>query len=464
MSEQSKLLETLATLVDEKGVLSSAEVAERGIGIWRQGNVAAKALVRPSTTSQLSAVMKTCHDANQSVVVHGGLTGLVEGADATLEDIVISLERMNQIEEIDPAGRTMTVQAGTPLQIIQEAAEAQGMSFMLDLGARGSCQIGGNVSTNAGGTRVLRYGMTRENILGLEAVLADGTVMSSLNSVIKNNAGYDLKQLFIGTEGTIGIVTRLVLRLRETPRSQDTAFAGFDSFTQVIQFLKFVDAELGGSLSAFEVMWNGYYQAVTAPMTAATPPVSREHRCYVLVEALGGAPEDDTRKFENALMRAHEAGHVAEIVVAQSGKERDQMWEIRHSVDVLFNYGDVILFDVSLPIKHMESYVDEVHEAIENRVATARNYTLGHIADGNIHFNVGVEQDTPDVRSQIEDCVYQGLDGLSGSVSAEHGIGVQKKDYLPLSKSATEIEMMRRLKHAFDPKGLLNRNKIFDFV
>ncbi|MGB1881909.1 MAG: FAD-binding oxidoreductase, partial [Gammaproteobacteria bacterium] len=244
----SDLIEELKALVDEHGVLTGAAVRERMIHVWYARPIEAQCIVRPTTTAQVAAVLRLCHERGQSVIPHGGLTGLVQGCNVSDTDVVLSLERMNQVEDIDTVGRTMTVQAGVPLQVLQETAAEHGLMFPLDLGARGSCQIGGNVSTNAGGNRVIRYGMTRDNVLGLEAVLADGTVVTSLNTMIKNNAGYDLKHLFIGTEGTLGIVTRVVIRLREAPRNLSTAFAGFDNFPQVTRFLRFIDRELGGAL------------------------------------------------------------------------------------------------------------------------------------------------------------------------------------------------------------------------
>ena len=261
-------IDELTALVGPAGILTGAEVSARQIHVWRQDPIRALAIVRPSSTAEVAAVLKLCNARGQSVVPHGGLTGLVQGCNGTEADVVLSLERLNKIEEIDPIGRTMTVQAGVPLQVLQQAAEQHSLMFPLDLGARGSCQIGGNVSTNAGGNRVIRFGMTRENVLGLEAVLADGTIVTSMNTMIKNNAGYDLKHLFIGSEGTLGIVTRVVIRLREMALGQQTAFAAFDSFTQVAGFLRYIDRAMGGGLSSFEVMWRDFYELVTtAPST-----------------------------------------------------------------------------------------------------------------------------------------------------------------------------------------------------
>ena len=254
-------------------VLTGEDVHTRSAGIWRSDTIKAKAIVRARGTDDVSAAMKICHEHDQPVIAHGGLTGLVKAGLTAPDDVVISLEKMNAIEAINTVDRTAVVQSGAVLQAVQEAAEAQGLMYPLDLGGRGSCTIGGNISTNAGGNRVIRYGMTRDMVLGLEAVLADGTVVSSMNEMIKNNAGYDLKQLFIGTEGSLGIVTRAVLRLREKPVSQPTLFVAVERFEQLGQLMKHFDADFGEALSAFEVMWNEFYTLVTTAPAKSQPPV-----------------------------------------------------------------------------------------------------------------------------------------------------------------------------------------------
>ncbi len=248
---------------------------------------------------------------DEGVVPWGGKTGLVEGGEAD-GHVALSLERMNRIEEIDTLGGTMSVQAGCVLQTVCEAAEAKGLIFPLDLGARGSATIGGNISTNAGGNRVIRYGMTRDMVLGLEAVLADGTVMTSMNKLIKNNAGYDLKQMFIGSEGTLGVVTRAVLRVWPKPLSQDTGFVAVDSFEALPKFLRHMERALGGTLSAFEVMWEDFYKLVTMEPAKGKPVLDHGHPYYVLVESMGGDQEADSARFEAAMMEALEAGEIAD--------------------------------------------------------------------------------------------------------------------------------------------------------
>ena len=457
------IISQLTEVLDRNGVLTGTDVSSRAAGFWRDDRIRAAAILRPKTTEEVSAVLRICNTAGRAVVAHGGLTGLVHAADTDETDIVLSLERMNRIEDIDTTGRTMTVQAGVPLQRIQEEADKAGLMFPLDLGARGTCQIGGNASTNAGGHRVIRYGMTRENILGIEAVLADGSVMSSLNTMIKNNAGYDLKHLFIGTEGTLGIITRLVLRLREAAVSQDTAFVAFDSFDQVTRFLRFIDRGLGGNLSAFEVMWRDFYELATTAPAENSRPIENEYPYYALVESLGADQGVDTERFGVVMGRAMDAELLADAAIAKSGAEREAMWAVRDATGEMRRYGQPHLFDVSIAIKHMDEYVADVKRRLAHGWSDYHCFTLGHIADGNIHFGIAVDHPDEDTQRRVEACVYEPLKRFSGSVSAEHGIGLEKKDYLSLCRSDIEIAMMRRLKQAFDPKGILNRNKIFDF-
>jgi FAD/FMN-containing dehydrogenase len=402
--------------------------------------------------------MRICHDHDQTVVAHGGLTGLVNGGLTGPDDVIVSLERMTAIEEVDATNRTMVVQSGAVLQQVQERAEAEGLMFPLDLGGRGSCTIGGNIATNAGGNRVIRYGMTRDMVLGVEAVLADGTVLSSLNHMIKNNAGYDLKQLFIGSEGTLGIVTRAVLRLRERPIHQTTLFVAVDAFPKLPAFLKHMDAALGGTLSAFEVMWNEFYTLVTTAPAQNRAPIPQEHPYYVLVEAMGA----DEAVVEAALADAYEQSLIVDAVLAQSEAQRGQLWAMRDDVGQCFRDGPTIAFDVSLKISDMEAYVADVRSRLDARLAGNRCYVFGHLGDGNLHLVVGPPTMNPEVRETVEQCVYEPLRSIGGSVSAEHGVGLEKKPYLHISRSPAEVALMRTLKQALDPKGLLNPNKIFD--
>ena len=412
--------------------------------------------MRPKTTAEVSFVLRLCHQYGQSVVPQGGLTGLVEGGLTTGTDLVLSLERMNQIENIDPLQRTALVQSGVVLQTLQEAVEAEGLMFPLDLGGRGSCTIGGNISTNAGGNRVIRYGMMRDMVLGLEAVLADGTVISSLNQMIKNNAGYDLKQLFIGSEGTLGVVTRAVLRCRELVTTRPTMLVAVDNFPSLGLLLKHMDRGLSGGVSAFEVMWRNFYELVSTPPAKNTAPIQADYPYYVLIEANGC--EDEL--VQTVLGEALEKGLAADAVLASSDAQRLQLWALRDDVEQCFRFGQPFIYDVSLPTAAMEGYVETVNARLADKFEQPRNFTFGHLGDGNLHFVVSVGDESAAARRAVEDCVYPPLAAVAGSVSAEHGIGLEKKPYLNLSRNAAELGLMRSLKAALDPKGILNPDKV----
>lgn len=453
------LIGELKSFLGAAGVLEGSRAAEAAHSNWsRLGQP--RAVLRPASPQEVSRILQRCQAAAQPVVPWGGKTGLVEGANAD-GVLALSLERMNRIEDIDPAGGTMTVEAGCILQAIQEAADAHGLFFPLDLGARGSATIGGNISTNAGGNRVIRYGMTREMVLGLEAVLADGTVVSSLNRLLKNNAGYDLKQLFIGTEGTLGVVTRAVLRLRPKPGSTAVALAAVDSFSALPRLLRHIERGLSGGLSAFEVMWEDFYRLVTTAPAKGRAPVAYGHPYYVLIEQLGSDEASDFALFERVLGEALEQEIIVDAVVAKSQAERSSIWSLRDDVAQCMRNAPIFTFDVSLPIVEMEAYVADVHERL--RGEWHENVSLmvfGHLGDCNLHLITGVGDAS--ARHRVEEIIYGALKGRSGSVSAEHGIGLEKRTYLPLSRSQTEIAVMRQLKRALDPRNILNPGKVFE--
>ena len=459
----SELLQAIHDVVGDGGVLTGTDVSSRASGIWRPQGIEAQAIVRPRNTEQVSRILAICNAAGQSVVAHGGLTGLVEGAVTAPADVALSLERMNAIEEVNAFERTMTVQSGVVLEAVQDAADEVGLMYPLDIGGRGSCTVGGNIATNAGGNRVIRYGMTRDMVLGVEAVLADGTVVSSMNRMIKNNAGYDVKQLFIGSEGCLGVVTRAVLRLREKPRSQETMLVAATSFDNIVELLKTMDAKLGGTLSAFEVLWNNFYRLVTTPPAAQKPPLSQEYPYYALIEAMGGDPANDHERIEQAFSEAYDAGLIADAVIANNEAQRRELWAIRDDVEQVNQYDPMFIFDVSLRISKMESYVAEVNRRLEETFGEYVNFTFGHIGDGNIHFGTSAGNGE-DATDGVKRAVYEPLEAIGGSVSAEHGVGLDKKKYLKLSRNDAEIALMQTLKKALDPKGILNPGKVFDLA
>ena len=453
------LLQELRAIVGEHGVLEGDAVRQRAAVLWH-GKVESSILVRPRDTEQVSKVLALCHARGQSVVTHGGLTGLVNGADASAADIVLSLESMNAIERVDVPGRTLRAQAGAKLGNVQREAEKHGMVFPLDLGARDSATVGGNISTNAGGLRVLRYGMMRNLVLGIEAVLADGTVLTSLNRMLKNNAGYDLKQLFIGSEGTLGVVTRAELRLVSRTRSQETLLAALPSFDALVDLLGRLDAGLGGQLAAFEALWGNYYDLNTAAPAQNAPPLARGAPFYAIAETLGGDPESDRARLETVLGDALAAGVISDVTLASSETERRAIWNIREDVWQPKHIAPLLTFDVSLPIENMKAYVEEVNAAVHGFAGENRSFVFGHMADGNLHLVIAAGDD-PVTRATVEEMVYRPLAAIGGSVSAEHGIGLEKRAYLPLSRTPAEISTMRLIKSALDPKGILNPGKVF---
>ena len=454
------LLEKLAERLNDDQILTGESVQQRITHVWEtEKPLQAKALVLPKDTAEVSFIMETCFELAQPVVIHGGLTNLVGSTESQQDQLVISMERMNRILEVDPQTRSMTVEAGVVLEQIQQQAQASDMLFPLNFGAKGSAQIGGIISTNAGGLRVLRYGMTRDLILGLEAVLCNGTVLSSMKKVIKDNSGYDLKQLFIGSEGTLGIVTRAVLRLYEAPKSRTSALVALNDYQQVVAFLKYMDGGLAGLLSAFELMWNHTYKT----LTPGQPPIDYQYPLYVIVEALGSHQQQDQEKLFKLLDVALDEGLIQEAVPATSPSEVQKMWEIREHVDhIIAACGYPQHFDISLPISHIGDVVESTISHLQAIPQVDQVFVFGHVADGNIHFVVSKETTDMELTHQINQIVYRPLKEIGGSISAEHGIGIDKKPYLKLSRSAEELGVMKTLKKTLDPRNLLNPGRIID--
>ncbi len=448
----------LASLLGDKGFIQGNALKDHPLSAV----TVPRALIRPASTDELSEALKLCHRVGQSVVPQGGRTGLAAGHLASAEQIVVSLERMNQIEDLDQRAGTITVQAGVPLSVVQEAAEAKDLMFPLDMGSRGTATIGGNIATNAGGNRVLRYGMMREMVLGLEVVLADGTILTSMNTVIKNNTGYDLKHLFIGSEGTLGIVTRAVLRLRPLARSQNTALVAVNDFENVIKLLRRASSVLSGDLSSFEVMWNSFYAHVIHHSDRHTKPLEDSYPYYIIIEALGSDSAHDDARFEAAMIDLLETGLVENAVLAKSGAEQKAIWEIRDDVESLRALAPLFAFDISLPLKHMEAYVSDIEAQLSDQWPNSRTVIFGHLGDGNLHIVVSVGSDTAQSRDAVEEIIYGALRGRGGVISAEHGIGLAKKRHLGVSRNPEEIALMQTLKQALDPSGILNPGKVID--
>ena len=462
MNRQSgELLEQIKSVVGEAGILTGDAIAGRSAGIWSGETLQALALVRPQNTEEVARVMRLCHQAGQVVVPAGGMTGLAGGHQSSTSEIVLSTERMNRIESMDTHTRTMVVQAGVILQNVHERAAEEGLMFALDLGARASCTIGGNIATNAGGVRVLRYGMMREQVLGLEVVLADGSVVSSMFDVLKNNTGYDLRQMFVGSEGTLGIVTRAVLRLHEAPLATETALLAVPTWDKVMELLRYFDAALPGALAAFEVMWRDHYALNTGPFSEIEPPLETETPFYILMDVFISDLDHGRAKLEELLTTCLEQGEIADGALATSESERARFWQIREDFEPeQKKFGRIYGYDVSLPLEAMPDYVESVRAELTTAFADAELLAYGHIGDGNLHFTIYPGQAC--ARDAVDEMVYFPLKALHGSVSAEHGIGLEKKAYLGYTRSETEIELMRRTKRMMDPENILNPGKLFD--
>ena len=423
------------------------------------------AVIRPVDAAGVSAALRACRAAGLAVVPQGGLTGVCGGARPEPGWVALSLERMVGIEELDTLGATMTVWAGTPLEQVQRAAADAGLYFALDLGSRGSCAIGGTLSTNAGGNRVIRYGMARELVLGLEVVLPDGTVMTSLNKMLKNNAGYDLKHLFIGSEGTLGIITRVVLRLHPQPQCTLAALCALPDYAAVVGLLGSARKNLGPLLSAFEVMWPDYWQLVTQRMGVRSPLSGAQPTggVYVLVEAQGTDESVDAPRFQRWLEGLMEQGALSDAAVAQSVADTQSFWALRDACgEFVQALGPHISYDVGLAVADMDAYVQRCKATLAATIPGCEAVYYGHIGDGNLHLVAWVPglplEDQP--KEAMDEVVYGLVREFHGSVSAEHGIGTVKKRWLGHARSPEEIALMRTLKAALDPMGLLNPGKV----
>jgi len=412
---------------------------------------------RPGSAEELSRFLAWCNARRQPVTVQGGMTGLVGGAMPREGEWAVSLERLNDIVDVDPDGMTLTAGAGTPLETMQRAADDAGLSFPVDLGARGTATAGGLVSTNAGGTRVIRRGMTRANVLGLTAVLADGTVVDASNVLPKNNAGFDVKQCFIGSEGLFGIVTRVTFALAPRGAGRHSALVATDDFAGVVALLRKLREDVG-ALAAYEVMWRPYYEAALAA-TGIADPFDEPPACACLVEASAQPASSSAETFEAVLGRAVEDGIVTDAALAASEADAARFWAIRDGIgELLPKLAPLANFDVGVPIAKMARFVDTVQAALEANFADCRLLVFGHVADSNLHLvaTTGREADV----DGLYETVYRITGELGGSISAEHGIGIMKRPYLRFSRSAEEIQMMRMLKRALDPNDILNPGRM----
>jgi len=443
-------------------VLRGEAIAERHRSDWSGvAPVLPLALVRPRDTREVSAVLRLCSEHRVPVVPQGGLTGLAGAAVPRADAIALSLERMNAIESLDAAAGTLTVQAGATLQSVQEAAAAQGLLFGVDFGARGSCQIGGALSTNAGGNGVLQFGMMREQALGLEVVLADGRVLPMLRPMLKNNTGYDLKQFFIGAEGTLGVITRALLRLHPAPRAKATALVALPDFEAALALLRRLGARFPGALAAFELMWRDFVQT-SLRWQQLREPFDAAHPLVALVDVTGEDEAALREALESALADAMEEGAALDAVIAQSQSQARAFWKIREATAELpVHMHPPINLDVSLPMAAIGRFADDCRAALDARWPGHHSLFFGHVGDNNLHVTTD-GQAIGGGAEAFERMVYAQVEARGGSISAEHGIGLHKKPYLGASRTPDELAAMRAIKQALDPLHLLNPGKVFD--
>ncbi len=452
----------LIQCLGQPSVFLRGDIPEKHFSDWMTSSPVgtARALVRPASTQDVSALLKLCQAHGVPVVPQGGLTGLAGGAQPVLDCVLVSLEKMDRIEAVDAASSTISVQAGVTMGRVQAAAADRGLFFPLDLGGRDSCTIGGNLSTNAGGNRVLRYGMARDLVLGLEVVLADGTVLSHMNLMLKDNTGYDLKQLFVGSEGTLGVITRAVLKLFPQPRTTQTALCALADYEAVLGLLTHARQNLGARLSAFELMWPDFYERMTNGLPRLSKPLPHGHGGYVLLEAQGTSPATDNEHFEGVLADALSQGLIADVVIAQSDSDARRIWAVRDSSgEFRAVFWPHVGFDVSVPTGQIGHFVEALKTQLRTRWPQVQTVFFGHVGDSNVHIGVKVV-DGAQPEADIEELVYGVVGQWQGSISAEHGIGTIKRAHLHHSRSPAEIAVMRTLKAALDPKGILNPGKV----
>ena len=411
-------------------------------------------VLRPRNVQDLSDILSLATKTGQRLVTQGGRTGLAGGATPQQSEWALTTERLTKIIDIDPIGKTITVEAGVSLQTIQEAAREHGLMFPLDLGARGTATAGGIASTNAGGNQVIQYGVTRQLILGLTAVLPDGRIIDQDNRLLKNNAGFDLKQLLIGSEGALGVIASVTFRLFPQKDIVKTAICAAKDFGAVTDLLFFASKNFQG-LSSFEVLWDDYMQQLIA-VTDKSPLFEAPYPFHILLEVEAG---EDTGHFETMLMQAVEQGMVSDALIASSESQRQTFWSYRDGIaDMLMDFAPSVNFDIGIPITKMKDFTTEVAAALRTRFAGIRLVTFGHIGDGNLHICCTTGNDNDQV--PIEELVFAKTTEIGGTITAEHGIGILKKPWLKDCRSPEEIMVMKQLKALFDPENILNKGRV----
>jgi D-lactate dehydrogenase (cytochrome) len=461
------LLARFAAIVDERYALTDpAEIApylseERDLYHGRSPLV-----LRPGTVAEVAAILKLANETATPIVPQGGNTGLVGGQMPHHGEVVLSLTRLDRIREVDATSNTMTCEAGVVLARAQEAAASAGRLFPLSLGAEGSCTIGGNLSTNAGGTGALAYGVARDLVLGLEVVLADGRLLNNLRKLKKDNTGYDLRHLFIGAEGTLGIITAAVLRLFPRPRAVETAFAGVPSPQAALALMNLAGERAPGAVTGFELIPRIALEFAVKHAPMCRDPLARAYPWYALVELSSQAREGLRAAIEDILEAGEERSLVEDATIAASLEQANAFWLLRHHIADTQKYeGGSIKHDISVPVNAVPELINEAGAAVEAMIPGCRVVAFGHLGDGNIHFNVsqrlGADRAAFLARwDEVNETVFAVVAKHGGSISAEHGIGVMKRDLLPRVKDPVAYDLMRTLKRTLDPKGILNPGKV----
>jgi FAD/FMN-containing dehydrogenase len=463
------LVARLQAIVGERGLVSDTERARYEVD-WRdQYHGRAAAIVKPASTDEVSKVVTLLAQARIPIVPQGGNTSLCGASipDDSGRAVIVNLSRMNRVRQVDALNNTMTVEAGCVLAILQQEADRSGRLFPLSLGAEGSCEIGGNLSTNAGGTGVLRYGNTRELVLGLEVVLPDGRVWNGLRALRKDNTGYDLKHLFVGAEGTLGIITAAVLKLFPKPRSQATALVGVDSPAAAVALLSRLREAVGERVTGFELIARICLDLVFRHIPGSRDPLPQPHPWYVLVELSDSTPGNalDTL-LEEALGQCAEEAAIRDAVLAASEQQRHELWKLRENISEAQKLdGASIKHDVSVPVSRVAELIERAGAELTRSFPDIRIVAFGHAGDGNIHYNCSKSerQDAKDFfrqAPQVNRVVYEVVNALDGSISAEHGLGQMKRDEIKLYKSPLELDMMRAIKRTLDPHGIMNPGKV----
>ncbi|MFZ6772440.1 FAD-binding oxidoreductase [Undibacterium sp. SXout7W] len=466
----NEFLESCRHLIGEQYVLTLSEDISTFLTDWRQrASGKALAVLLPASTSEVAALVRLCKQFAVPIVPQGGNTGLVLGSipDSSGNAVLMSLRRLNLVRDIDHANNTITVEAGCLLQQVQQAASNANRLYPLSLASEGSCTVGGNLSTNAGGTAVLRYGNARELCLGIEVVTASGDIWDGLRGLRKDNTGYDLRDLFIGAEGTLGIITAAVLKLYPEPKAKITAFVSLSTPDAALQLLSLTQEKLGSTLTCFELMSHACLQLVSKHFTQCTSPFASPDAQYVLLELSDHESEDHAAKLmEQVLKSALEKNYINDAVIATSLAQASALWSLRENISAAqATEGKNIKHDISVPVSQIPAFIADTDDLLQRDFNGCRIVCFGHMGDGNLHYNVSPPTDMSDIQflehqTAINRIVHDNVHRFHGSISAEHGLGALKRDEIKRYKSAIELDLMRTLKHALDPGNLMNPGKL----